>query len=139
MSQENVEIVRAGIDAFVAGDIDAVARPYKPDASITAVPDGWPEPAPIEGRDAVMLQFIRLQEDWDEQSMEIERDVADLDWVVISLRWQTRGAGSGVTLTTRVAAAYRIVDRQIAEARFFWRWEDALETLGLSEQDVHAD
>ena len=46
----------------MVGDFDAVVRLYKPDASITNVPEGWPEPAPVNGRDAVMLQFMRLQE-----------------------------------------------------------------------------
>lgn len=133
MTQENLEAVRAGADAFVARDFDEVMRFYKPDASITAVPEGWPEPAPIEGRDAVMVQFMRLQEDWEEHSLEIEREISERDWVVVDFRWTTRGTASGVSLNTNIAAAYRLEGAQIAEARFFWKWEDALEAVGLSE------
>ncbi len=49
-----MQVVRAAVDAFVAGDVDEVARLYKRDARIAEVPDGWPEPAPIEGRDSVI-------------------------------------------------------------------------------------
>jgi ketosteroid isomerase-like protein len=136
MSRKNIEVVRAGVDAFVARDFDAVVRLYKPGASITAVPDGWPEPAPVEGREAVMLQFMRLQEDWEEHSLTIEREVAERDWVIVDFRWETRGTGSGVSLKTNVAAAYRLEGAQIAEARFFWKWEDALEAAGLPEEET---
>jgi ketosteroid isomerase-like protein len=131
MREENLKIVRAAAEAFSAGDIDGVARFYTPDASITAVPEGWPEPAPVEGRDAVMLQFIRIQEDWEEQSLTIEREAAERDWVVMDFRYLTRGTASGVTLETKIAAAYRLEDALVAEARFFWSWEDALEAAGL--------
>jgi hypothetical protein len=52
MSQVNLEVIRAGVEAFVARDFDEVTRLYTPDASITSVPEGWPEPAPVEGRAA---------------------------------------------------------------------------------------
>ena len=133
MSQENIEIVRAGVDAFVAGDMERVASFYHPDASITVVPDGWPEPAPVEGRDAVLRQFARLQEDWEQHSMEIERELADRDWVVVALRWHTRGASSGISLATTITGAYRLEDARISEARFFWDWTEALRAIGSSD------
>jgi ketosteroid isomerase-like protein len=131
MSQKNVEVIRAGVKAFVAREFDEVVRLYTPEASITAVPEGWPEPAPVEGREAVMAQFVRLQEDWEHHSLGIEREVAEGDWVVVDLRWETRGSASGVSLNTNIAAAYRLEEARIAEARFFWKWEDALEAAGL--------
>ena len=139
MSQENLEIVRKSVAAFAAGDIDALEKAYKPEASITTFPEGWPEAGPFEGREAVILQFIRLQEDWKEHSLEIEREVAGRDWVVLAFRWQMQGAGSGMTLDTNVVGAYRIEGGLIAEARFFWKWKDALQAVGLSELDAHAD
>ena len=133
-----VGVVHAGLEAFVAGDLERVAGLYTPDAEITAVPDGWPEPAPVVGRDAVMRQFARLQEDWQQQSLEIERELVDRAWVLVELRWRTQGAGSGMSLDTTVSAAYRVEDGLIAEARFFWTWEEALEDLGLPVLDAGA-
>jgi ketosteroid isomerase-like protein len=132
MSDERMEAIRAGVDAFVARDFDQLVRLYTPDARISAVPEGWPEPAPVEGREAVMAQFMRLQEDWTEHSLTIEREVVAGDWVVVDLRWETRGTASGLTLDTNIAAAYRLEGARMAEACFFWKWEDALEAAGLS-------
>jgi ketosteroid isomerase-like protein len=110
-----------------------VERPHSPDAVISAVPDGWPEPAPIKGRTAVMLQFIRLHEDSEEHAMEIEQEVAQGAWVIVDARWEMRGTSSGVKTRTNIAHAYRLDQMTIAEARFYWEWQDALEAVGAAE------
>ncbi len=45
MSQENLEIVRAALAAWDAGDMDAFRELYDPDA-VVRPPNGWPEPGP---------------------------------------------------------------------------------------------
>jgi hypothetical protein len=37
-------------------------------------PSGWPEPGPTDGRDAVIRQLTRLQEDWAHHTLEIQRE-----------------------------------------------------------------
>ena len=56
MSQENVEVVRAFFEAWNSGDMDAVRDTYDPNVIVRAV-EGWPEPGPYVGRDAVMRQW----------------------------------------------------------------------------------
>jgi ketosteroid isomerase-like protein len=58
MSQENVEIVKAGFEAWNAGDMDAFRELYDPDLIMRAM-EGWPEPGPYVGREAVMRWFVR--------------------------------------------------------------------------------
>ena len=48
MSQENVEIVRRGFEAWNAGDMDALRELYDP-GIIWRRPEGWPEPGPYVG------------------------------------------------------------------------------------------
>jgi ketosteroid isomerase-like protein len=64
MSQENVEIVRAAFEAWNAGDMDALREMHDPDV-IARPPEGWPEPGPYAGREAVMRWFEQLRETWD--------------------------------------------------------------------------
>jgi ketosteroid isomerase-like protein len=73
MSQENVEIVRAGFAAWNAGDMDPLRELYHPDA-IMRMPEGWPEPGPYYGRDAVMREFGQLRETWDADALEVISD-----------------------------------------------------------------
>ena len=76
MSQENVEIVRASFEAWNAGDMDALRELYDPDV-IVRTPEGWPEPGPYVGREAVMRQFEQLRETWDADALEPISDFID--------------------------------------------------------------
>jgi ketosteroid isomerase-like protein len=42
MSQQNVEVVKAFLAAWNAGDMDAVREPYDPEVVMRAA-EGWPE------------------------------------------------------------------------------------------------
>ena len=128
MSQENVEVVREGVARFVANDIDGVAELYALDAFMVA-PEGWPEGGRFDGRDAVMRQYTRLVEEWNHHSLRIDSERSDGDWVVIEVVWSTEGRASGVPVEMTVVAAYRLEDRKIAEARFFWDLDGALEAV----------
>src|SRR6266576_2004503 len=93
MSQENVEVVRAGFEAWNAGDMDAFRDLYDPDVIMRAV-EGWPEPGPYVGREAVMRWFEQLRETWDADTLEPISDFIDAaDRVVVRFIW--RGAGHG--------------------------------------------
>ena len=56
MSRENVEIVKAAIAEWNAGDMDGLREVFDPDV-IVRLPEGWPEPGPFVGREAVMNQW----------------------------------------------------------------------------------
>ena len=59
MSQENVAHLTAALEAWNAGDMDALREIHDPDA-VLRMPDGWPEPGPFVGREAIMRQFELL-------------------------------------------------------------------------------
>jgi ketosteroid isomerase-like protein len=132
MSQENVEVVCEGVARFAARDIAGLAELYSPDAFVIA-PEGWPEGGRFEGRDAVMRQFARVQEEWGSQSMRVERERSGGDWVVAKLIWNAEGLASGVPLMMSIVGAYRLEAGRIAEIRFFWDFDEALEAVGLRE------
>jgi ketosteroid isomerase-like protein len=133
MSQENVELVLQNYRAFEAKDFEAISRTWHPNGRTTA-PEGWPEPGPFEGRDAIVRQFRRLASDMGEQHIrEVEIVAARDDWVVAAFLWEVRGAGSGAAVATKLAGAYRVRDGTLVEAHFRWTPEEALEAAGLSE------
>jgi ketosteroid isomerase-like protein len=132
MSQENVEFIRQSVRRFADRDFEGLREDYSPDAVLYA-PEGWPDGAVFEGRDTIVRQFSRLQEDWQRQNMTPARIEAYADWVIAELRWEAAGAGSGVPTKMTVVGAYRVEAGRIAEARFYWSWADALEAAGLRE------
>lgn len=133
VSQENIELLLEANQRFESTDWDGLARLWHPDARLSG-PEGWPEPGPFEGREAVIEQFRRLASDWQQQQVADVEVVVDRDeWVVWTLRWETRGGKSGAATEGRFAAAYRVTDGLINEAHFRWTPEEALAAAGLSE------
>jgi ketosteroid isomerase-like protein len=132
MSEENVEIVRRGFEAWNAGDMASVRKTYDPDA-VMRYPPGFPEPGPFFGRDAIMGQFERLRDALsDRDSLHFVSDFLDAgDRVVIRFAW--RGEGFGPAMNLEMSVIYTLRRGRIIEAEFFRGHDAALEAAGLSE------
>lgn len=131
MSQENVEIVREAFRCFDPNDLTEFAALWHPESRMTPG-DGWPEPGPFIGREAIVRQFERFVADVSENRFEKVEVAADSgEWVVMTWRWRTRGEASGIETHIDLAGAFRAQDGMIIETHFRWNPEDALEAAGL--------
>ena len=131
MSQENVEIVRRGFEVWNAGDMDALRELFDP-GIIWRAPEGWPEPGPYAGREAVMRQVEQLRETWDTDSFELISDFIDVgDRVAVRLIWE--GAGHGPESNIELTGVYTVRKGRVVAIELFWDHAEALEALGLSE------
>src|SRR5688500_20198579 len=93
MSRENVEVDQATFKAWNVGDMDALHDLYGHDI-IMRTPEGWPEPGPFVGREAVMRQLEQLRENWDADAADLISDFIDVgDRVAERMIW--RGADHG--------------------------------------------
>jgi ketosteroid isomerase-like protein len=132
MSQENVETVKAAFEAWNAGDMDAVRELYDADVFMR-MPEGWPEPGPFVGRDAVMRQWDQQRETWDSDALIPVSDFIDAaDRVVVRFIW--RGAGYGPEPDLEMTNVFMVRKGRVVYQEFFWNHAEALETLGLSEE-----
>jgi ketosteroid isomerase-like protein len=131
MSQENVEIVRGTIEAWNAGDMDALGDVYDPNI-VVRYADGWPEGSkPNIGREVVVRQWEQQREPFDRDTLE-EIEVIDLgDRVVMRQMW--RAVGRGPDLNIEVTTISTLRKGKMILLEFFWDHAEALETLGLSE------
>ena len=137
MSQENVEVVQAANEAYSAGDMDALRKLYDPDV-IVRMAEGWPEPGPLVGAEAVIRQWERQREAFDTQTLEAISDFVQVgDRVVVRLLW--RGTGHGPEANLDVTSLSTVRNGKLVTIDFFWDHAEALEAAGLSEQDAHAD
>lgn len=131
MSQENLEVVQASNEAWNRGDMDALNELYDPRAMIVTALDGWPEPAPIVGRDAVMRQFLHQREVWKADTVNPVGDpIAFGDRVVVRTTWH--GVGHDPDMDMEMTVAYTVRNGRIFLLEFFWDHVDALEAIGLS-------
>jgi ketosteroid isomerase-like protein len=137
MSRENVEVVRTSYQTWNAGDMVALHEMYDPDAVLVRGLEGWPETVPVVGRDAVIAYFEQLRETWDSDSVEaVSLDDAG-DSVVVRTIW--RGVGHGPDLNLEWTVVCTLRRGRIFLLEYFWDHAEALEAVGLSEQDAHAD
>jgi ketosteroid isomerase-like protein len=131
MSRENVEIARHLYETWNAGDMDALRKLYDPDVIVRA-PEGWPEPGPFVGREAVMRQWEQQREVWDADTLEPISDFVDAgDRVVLRFIWHAAGHGPEAGFEMTVVHTMR--KGKIAFQEFFWEHAEALEAVGLSE------
>ena len=107
MSQEKVEILKASIAAWNAGDMHAFRELYDPDIILRAI-EGWPEPGPYVGREAVMREFEQMRETWDADVLEPISDfIHAADRIVVKdhLAWRRPRPGGEVGVHGRLHGA----------------------------------
>src|SRR5215207_11113270 len=117
--------------------MDAVRELYDPEA-VLRLPAGWPEPGPFVGQEAVMRQWHQMRETFDADAVETISDFMEAgDRVAVRNIW--RGAGRGPDANLELTNVFMIRRGAIVYQEFFWDHAEALDALGLSEQDAHAD
>jgi ketosteroid isomerase-like protein len=131
MSQENVEIVRAGFEVWnVSGEPDwSVYHPqlvYHPRSD-------EPDPSSHLG----LAEFQRLVRGFMESFAEITVDVLELidagDYVIASTLLRVRGSASGVDVKDTYVFVSKFRDGLVVEGWEYRTKQEALEAVGLSE------
>ncbi len=142
MSQENVEVARAAFAAWNAGDMDGVFARFHPELVYHPRADE-PDPSPHVGRDAYERLIYGFLDSFSEVTSEVLELIDAGDHVIAStvvhvvLRGQGSASGAGVTDT--YVFVYKLRHGLVVEGWEYRTKQEALEAVGLSEQDVHAD
>jgi ketosteroid isomerase-like protein len=137
MSQENVETLHRGMDAFNRRDRAAWLAVCDP-AYETVPSDDWPEIEPISGAETVWDFYVQADEPWEKGDYECV-DVIDAgnDRVVARMRRHARGkASASVEYSYWVVVTVR--NGKLSRIRWFEDRKKALDAVGLSEQDARA-
>ena len=135
MSRENVEIVRRIYDAWgreqYPGPLEFMDRDIE-----YVNPAGAVEPGTRRGLPAFTRAVEKLFESWEFWRGEPEQFRAVGDHVVVVVQYRARGRGSGVEVEARESALWTLRDGKAIRYEWFHGPTDALEAVGLSEQDV---
>ena len=143
MSQENVEIVRAIYERFSKGDFRASADLLDSHVVLVLGPEFGPEfPAAgaYLGTDAVAAYTREsLLGTWADFAMETEEILAAGDSVLVGVRQRGVGRTSGAPTELRYFTTWSFRGRKVIRIESFRGRAEALEAVGLSKQDAHAD
>jgi ketosteroid isomerase-like protein len=129
MSKQNVEIVRNMLAAFNAEDVDAFRAVFDRHV-IMRMAEGWPEPGPFMGREAVMREIDQLRDTWDADALRPIGDFVDHgDRVLVRLIW--RGVGRGPQSDMEFSGVYTLRNGSVIAIDQFWDHSEALKAVGL--------
>jgi ketosteroid isomerase-like protein len=138
MSQENVELVRRAFEVFLAGKSQFGLGLSDPeiewDASEVPVPD---INGVYRGKEGVRQFWREWLAAW--ETVQFEYELVDAgDRVVALIDQRMRGRSTGIEVSFgKYAQVYTFKDGLIVHWKLFMSQSEALEAVGLSEQDAH--
>jgi ketosteroid isomerase-like protein len=134
MSQENVDLIRQGFEAFARGDVEFVID--LADAEI----EWTPAIAPILGIDAVrgkdrLRRFLTEDiaagfDDFHAEALSLEDHGEN---VLGHVRYSARGESSGLEIDQSFWSVYRLRDAKLVWMRDFHTRPEALDAIGVEE------
>jgi ketosteroid isomerase-like protein len=128
MSEENVEIVREAWDAYSRGDYDRLEGIHDPHIVVVTLEDGV-----VYGNDAVLANYKRWNEAWEEAETTIEEVTGQGDRVLVAARFHGRGRASGAEVESRLYEVYTLRDGKVLRIDEYEHRAEALEAAGLRE------
>jgi ketosteroid isomerase-like protein len=142
MSRENVEIVRRGYGLFAAGNLEGIAALFSADAELAGAGGlgvMGTAAGTVYGPEGFVTATEDAQEAFEEYHVEPEEFIDAGEAVVVPVRISGRGRASGAQLETHLAHLWVFRDGKIVRGEVYRTSAEALEAVGLSEQDAHAE
>ena len=137
MSQENVEIVKAAIDAVNREDWDAAFQHAAPGFELD-MSRGLGLMKGVHGLDQVRPLLAEFARHWEAVWIELHEFIEAGDLLVVPQTTHGKGR-DGIEVVSRPTCVWTIRDGAIERVSMYQEREDALEAVGLSEQNAHAD
>jgi ketosteroid isomerase-like protein len=137
MSQENVELAYRPIDAINRRDLEAFLALM--DDDVEAAPRLVSLEGRFHGHDGVRRWWETVLEVWPDFTAQVVEVRAVGDVTLGTLRLRAHGAGSSIPSEWTVCSAARWRRGKCVWWGNFDTRAEALEAVGLSEQDAHAD
>ncbi|MDX6617206.1 MAG: SnoaL-like domain [Solirubrobacterales bacterium] len=132
MSEENVEIMRAALEAFNQRDGEAFGALLADDAEIVPVRAAV-EGTTYRGPDAAAQYCAAVDESWEDLSWEVE-EIRDGDgWIIALGHIRGHGRGSGAAFDAKGAWVAHFGGELITGFHTYANRAEALEAVGLSE------
>jgi ketosteroid isomerase-like protein len=135
MSQANLEIIKRGYEHFKArGEIRA-----HPDLVWDVSNLGWPDQQVYDGPAGAMQFNAEWAAAWDDWELEPEDFIEAGERVVVIVNQRGRSQATGISVDMRFAQVWTLRDGRAIRMQMYASVEEALDAVGLSEHDAHAD
>jgi ketosteroid isomerase-like protein len=118
VSADRETLVRHSVEAWNADDFGQLESLWRNDGTIVS-PEGWPEAGTFEGWDALVAQWRRIKDSWEEEHVELLSTETVGERVLASARWMMRGEASGAPLEVQVWMVYGFSGDRIRRIEYF--------------------
>jgi ketosteroid isomerase-like protein len=118
MGGRNVDVVRAGHDAWNRGDLDAVREIYAPDVTASAGPL-WPAAEEVKGPDAIIQAFASIFSAFEKSELVAEDYIERGDSVVVPTLWRGTLRGSDGVIEQRLVAVYTLAGGRVVHIGYY--------------------
>jgi len=130
-----MEIIRRGYEHFVAtGEIHGHADLVWDVSNL-----GWPDQQIYRGPVGAMQFNAEWADAWDDWELEPEDFIEAGERVVVIVNQRGRSKATGVPVDMRFAQVWTLRDGWAIRMQMYASVEEALDAVGLSKQDAHAD
>jgi ketosteroid isomerase-like protein len=137
MSQENVAMVRAAVEALNRGDWDAVLKDAAPSFEWDSSRAMNPDTRGVFTADETRSVFKRALGLWESAWIEINEVIEAGDHLVVPHTTHVRGR-DGIEAEARTTWLFTIRKGKIERGCLYQDKQEALEAIGLSGQDAQA-
>ena len=133
MSQENVEILRRGYQAYERGELDAVVADFAPDCEYVTTGIIPGRTGIYRGPEGYMDFIAWLDEEFIDSHSQIEALIDAGDSVVAGVTISGQGRQSGIPATFTFWQVWRLSNGKVVHGQGFVDKAEALEAAGLSD------
>ena len=129
MSQENVEMVRNGVEAWMSGDVAAAFAMWDEKIEWVAPPEDPDQPV-VVGNEAAAEAMAQWLSTWDAYRYELG-ELIDAGEEVIQAGRQVMAA-RGAEVSSEIFFVWTIRDGRAVRLRMFYKRDQALKAVGLA-------
>ena len=133
MSQQNVDVVRQGLEAFNSEDMERILAFVDPDFETAVSGELSAEPDTYRGHDGIRRYFESFRDAMDEIRFEPERFWDAGEAVVVTLRLTAKGRQTAIRVEQRIAQVWSIRDGRAVSVRTYTSIAEALRAAGLQD------
>jgi ketosteroid isomerase-like protein len=133
MSQQNVELIRRGLEAFNSEDMERILAFVDPGFETEISGELSAEPDTYRGHDGIRRYFESFRDAMDEIRFQPERFWDAGEAVVVALRLTAKGRQTAIRVEQRIAQVWSVRDGRAIGVRTYTSIAEALRAAGLQE------
>jgi ketosteroid isomerase-like protein len=132
VADENVDLIRKGLEAFARRDVSTWLECFDPEVEVREDPS-IPDAGSYRGHDGLLRWLSVMERNWEGFQVRGQRFLESGDEVLTLVSVHGRGKGSGIDVDGRFASVFEVNEGRVVRWTIYAGWGAALDAMGLHE------